>query len=176
MELEMGRLEWDCVNFNCSLACISYLRWLYCNNLVKVVLHPLPHPKWVCEGLGGVTLPDVPAFCLAKRPRWCVSISSHFYFPPSAPSSPGHRIVAIAIVSACPGGWTPVPSPLFCVRSSPFARPGSNWVLRCKKNLWFSHLSKHPPPNFVANSIVDVLLVKSEFFFFFDFYFPFFFE
>ena len=27
---------------------------------------PLPHPKRVCEGLGGVTLPDVPALCLGQ--------------------------------------------------------------------------------------------------------------
>ena len=80
---------------------------------VIIILNPLPHPKRVCEGLGGLTLPDVPAFCLAKRPRWCVSISSHFYSPPSAPSSPGHRMVAIAIMSARPGGWTPSPRPCF---------------------------------------------------------------
>ena len=42
---------------------------------------PLPHPKRVCEGLGGVTLPDVPAFCLFKRPRRCVSIFPIFSFP-----------------------------------------------------------------------------------------------
>ena len=86
-------------------------------------VNPLPHPKRVCEGLGGLTLPDVPAFCLAKRPRWCVSISSHFLFPTvrafvarTSDCSDSHCI-------GVPRRLDSSSFALFCVRSSPFARP-----------------------------------------------------
>ena len=99
------------VTFNCPFLMIL--------SICDYHVNPLPHPKRVCEGLWGLTLPDVPAFCLAKRPPWCESISSLFISPPSAPSSPEYRMVAIAIMSARPGGWTPSPRPCFAFAVRP---------------------------------------------------------